>query len=148
MSTTTVQVQCDTIVSGVVTAASLVPGSANDPTVNAGYYQGATVCGDTNNNGRCDSSETQVQTDVNGHFTLIGGSGAVIADIGTIATNTASGSKNPKRNVFRISAAQLAEQTTGAVISVPSRHRARSPDGGQQLDLRDRGRRTSRSASA
>ena len=44
----------------------------------------------------------------------------VIADIGTTAVNTANGSTNPSRNVFRTAAAQLTDQGVNVVISSAS----------------------------
>ena len=111
-------VTCSVNVSGVVTSAALIPGSPTDPVVHAGYYSGAKVCVDGNNNGKCDSSEAPVVTDATGHFTLTVSSGAgLTADIGTGALNTANGSAPASRNVFRAAAAQIADQPTGVVLS-------------------------------
>jgi hypothetical protein len=105
-------------VKGVVAASALRAGSATDPTILAGYYQNAKVCVDANNNGVCDSGETPVTTDVNGAFSItLPAAAALIADIGTDATNTASGAKATSRNVFRVSIDQVKEQSAGVVIS-------------------------------
>jgi hypothetical protein len=119
--TMTAQVTCTGSVSGVVTSALLVPGSATDPTVQGGYYQGAKVCSDLNDNGRCEAGEPATTTDATGHFALPTASGApVIADIGTSAVNTANSAANPSRNVFRVAGAQLTEQGANVVISPAS----------------------------
>ena len=104
---------------GVVTASALIAGSATDPTIKAGYHQAALVCVDANNNGKCDSSENPVSTDANGNFSItLPANAALIADLGTSATNTASGAKLVSRNVFRASIDQVAEQAgSGIVIS-------------------------------
>lgn len=120
-ATMTAQVTCTGMVSGVVQSALFIPGSATDPTVKAGYYQGATVCADANDDGRCQPGEGGVTTDAAGKWALnVTGSAPIIADIGTIAVNTANGSANPSRNVFRTAAAQLAEQAGAVVISPAS----------------------------
>jgi len=109
-----------TTVSGVVAAAGFVPGgTTGDPTIKAGYYAGATVCVDANGNGKCDAGETVATTDNTGHFTLkTSSTGQLIADIGTKATNTATGTAVPSHMILRASAAQLAEQgATNVVIS-------------------------------
>jgi hypothetical protein len=107
-----------TTASGVVTASSFTPGSATEPTLAAGYYQGAKVCADANNNGKCDDAENPVTTDASGKFTLsLPAASALIADIGTGATNTASGAKQPSRTVMRVSADQVAVQGSNVVIS-------------------------------
>jgi hypothetical protein len=119
--TLTAQVTCTGNVTVVVTSALLVPGSATDPTVQAGYYQGAKVCSDVNDNGKCEAGEASTTTDATGHFSLFTTSGApVIADIGTTAVNTANGAANPSRNVFRTTGAQLTEQGANVVISPAS----------------------------
>ncbi|HVW27418.1 MAG TPA: hypothetical protein VHC69_18770 [Polyangiaceae bacterium] len=114
----TATVQCSQELGGVVAGAAFVPGSATEPVVNGGYFQGAKVCVDANDNGKCDPGETSATTDSNGHFSMLfqGGAG-VIADIGTSAVNTASGAANPRRNVFRASADQIADQGANLVIS-------------------------------
>jgi len=105
-------------VSGVVSAAAFTPGSATEPTLAAGYYQGAQVCVDTNNNGKCDSGEAPVTTDAKGAFTIsLSAKAALIADIGTGATNTADGTHPASRDVFRVSLDQVNEQASGVVIS-------------------------------
>ncbi|MES1206265.1 MAG: alkaline phosphatase family protein [Pseudomonadota bacterium] len=104
-----------------MTSALLVPGSTTDPTVQGGYYQGAKVCSDANDNGKCDAGEAVATSDATGHFSLLTTSGApVIADIGGAAVNTANGSANPSRNVFRTAGAQLTEQGANVVISPAS----------------------------
>ncbi|HEY4296711.1 MAG TPA: alkaline phosphatase family protein, partial [Paraburkholderia sp.] len=82
-------------------------------------YAGATVCVDANGNGKCDAGETVATTDNTGHFTLkTSGTGQVIADISTKATNTATGAAAPAHMILRASAAQLADQgATNVVIS-------------------------------
>jgi hypothetical protein len=103
---------------GTVTATRFAPGSAADPTIAASYYQGAKVCIDANANGVCEASETPAVTDGNGKFTLtVAARGALIADIGTDATNTASGAKVASRDVLRASLDQVIEQSGGVVIS-------------------------------
>ena len=105
-------------VSGVVSAAAFTPGSATEPTLAAGYYQGAQVCVDANNNGKCDSGEAPVTTDAKGAFTIsLSAKAALIADIGTGATNTADGTHPASRDVFRVSLDQVNEQPSGVVIS-------------------------------
>jgi hypothetical protein len=117
----TAQVMCTPGVTGVVTSALLAPGSATDPTVQGGYWKGATVCSDANDNGKCEAGEPAVTTDASGHFSLFTTSGApVIADIGTGAVNTANGSANASRNVLRTAGAQLTEQVASVVISSAS----------------------------
>jgi hypothetical protein len=117
----TTQVTCTGGVAGVVASSLLVPGSTTDPTVQGGYYQGAKVCSDLNDNGKCEAGEPSATTDASGHFQLVTQSPApVIADIGTTAVNTANGSTNPSRNVFRTAAAQLTDQGVNVVISSAS----------------------------
>ncbi|MEA3086301.1 MAG: hypothetical protein QOC89_3998 [Paraburkholderia sp.] len=109
-----------TTISGVVASAGFVPGSTTgDPTLKAGYYVGATVCVDANGNGKCDGTETIATTDATGHFTLkTSGTGQLIADVSTKATNTATGAAAPSHMILRASAAQLADQgATNVVIS-------------------------------
>src|SRR5471032_722203 len=104
--------------SGVVVATAFKPGSATDPTITSGYYQGANVCIDANNNGVCDASENPVATDAKGAFTLTASAvGPLLADIGTSATNTATGAKVASRLALRAVAAQVTEQGTAVVIS-------------------------------
>ncbi|MES2102881.1 MAG: phosphoesterase [Pseudomonadota bacterium] len=113
-------------VKGVVTASALKPGSAADPTILAGYYQGAQVCVDANNNGKCDSGESPVTTDAKGNFSItLPAAAALIADIGTSATNTANGAKVSTRNVFRVTVDQVKEQSAGVAISPLSAEIAR-----------------------
>jgi hypothetical protein len=116
--TLTMNVTCTGNVTGVVTSALFVPGSPTDPTVQGGYWQGAKVCSDANDNGKCDSGEASTTTDASGHFSLLTlNSAPVIADVGTTAVNTANGSSNPSRNVLRTAAAQLTDQGANVVIS-------------------------------
>lgn len=104
--------------SGVVVASGFKPGSAGDPTLSSGYYQGATVCIDANNNGKCDSGEPQTTTGSKGEFSLTASAAAaLIADIGTGATNSATGAKVATRTVLRAAAEQVAEQRGAVVIS-------------------------------
>jgi hypothetical protein len=113
-------------VSGVLAASAFKPGSATDPVVVAGYYQGATVCVDANNNGRCDSGETGAVTDANGKFSLsLSSASALIADIGTNAKNTATGANVPTREVLRVTLDQVREQGTAVVVSPLSSEVAR-----------------------
>ena len=110
--------QAGVTINGVVTATHFTPGSATDPTIAAAYYQGAKVCVDANGNGVCDASENPVTTDANGKFTLtVPANAALIADIGTTATNTASGASVASRDVLRASLDQVIEQAGGVVIS-------------------------------
>ena len=107
-------------VSGVVTATQFVAGSATDPTIKASYYQGAKVCVDANANGVCDAGENPVTTDANGRFTIpMATQAALIADIGTDATNTASGAKVASRDVLRASLDQVIEQAAGSIVISP-----------------------------
>jgi hypothetical protein len=120
-NTLSAQVTCTGSVSGVVTSALFVPGSATEPTVQGGYYQGAKVCSDVNDNGKCEPGEAAATTNASGQFTLFTTSAApVIADIGTSAVNTANGAPNPTRNVFRTAGAQLTDQGGNVVISPAS----------------------------
>ncbi|HWZ92938.1 MAG TPA: hypothetical protein VNW92_28930 [Polyangiaceae bacterium] len=116
--TLTATVTCSQSQSGVVSTAAFTPGSTTDPNVTAGYYQGAKVCVDANNNGSCDAGENSTTTDASGHFSLlVTAASALIADIGTTATNTANGSANPSRNVYRASLDQVVEQGSSIVLS-------------------------------
>jgi hypothetical protein len=119
--TLTAQVTCTGSIGGVVTSELFVPGSATDPAVQAGYWQGAKVCSDTNNNGHCDTGEPGATTNASGQFSFLTQSpGAVIADIPVGAINTANGSASTSRNVFRTTSAQLADQGASVVISAAS----------------------------
>jgi hypothetical protein len=119
--TLTAQLTCTGSVTGVVTSALYVPGSAADPTVQGGYYKGATVCADANDDGKCEAGEASTTTDSSGHFALDFTSAApVIADIGTTAVNTANGATNPSRTVYRTAGAQLTEQGANVVIGPAS----------------------------
>ena len=112
--------QSNVTLNGVVSASGFVAGSANDPTIKAGYYQGAMVCVDANNNGKCDASENPVSTDSNGKFSIsVPAAAALIADIGTTATNTATGQKVATRNVFRAMIDQVNEQASGTIVLSP-----------------------------
>ena len=114
-------------IKGVVTASAFKAGSATDPTITAGYYQGAQVCVDANNNGKCDANENPVTTDAKGNFTLtMSAPAAIIADIGTSATNTASGKAVASRLVLRAMVDQVNEQSAGVIISPLSSEVARS----------------------
>jgi hypothetical protein len=103
---------------GVVVASGYTPGSATDPILTGGYYQGALVCIDANNNGKCDSAEVQATTGSKGEFTLTADATApLIADIGTSATNTATGARVSARTVLRAALEQVNEQGQAIVIS-------------------------------
>jgi hypothetical protein len=105
---------------GVVTSSLLKPGSTGDQTIVAGYYSGAMVCVDANNNGKCDASENPVTTDAKGNFTLsTTANAALIADIGTTATNTADGSKVPSRLVLSAMIDQVNEQSAASIVISP-----------------------------
>ena len=109
------------VLEGVVAATAFTPGSPTEPTVTAGYFKGATVCVDANDNGKCDGGETMATTDATGKFSLtVPALSALIADIGTSATNTASSATNPSRNVFRASIEQVTEQGDAIVLSALS----------------------------
>ena len=106
-----------TMLKGVVVGAAFTPGSAST-TPGAGtapsYWQGALVCVDANNNGKCDASENPVITNSAGAFSLpVNSTAAIIADIGTSAT----GAKNTTRNVYRASVDQVNEQGSSIVLS-------------------------------
>ena len=116
--TLTATVTCSLAASGVVSTAAFVPGSATDPNIGAAYYAGAKVCVDTNGNGSCDNGELSTVTDASGHFSLqLNTASALIADIGSSATNTGSGMNNPSRNVYRAAQAQIVEQGGNIVLS-------------------------------
>ncbi|RZI62615.1 MAG: phosphoesterase [Rubrivivax sp.] len=105
-------------INGVVTATSFTAGSATDPTIAPAYYVGAKVCVDTNANGICDTTETSAVTDAKGHFSLtMPANAALIADIGTDATLSATGAKVASRDVLRASLDQVIEQAGNVVIS-------------------------------
>ena len=105
-------------INGVVTATSFTPGSATDPKIDPAYYVGAKVCVDTNANGVCDTTENPVITDTKGHFSLtLPANAALIADIGTDATLSATGAKVASRDVLRASLDQVIEQAGNVVIS-------------------------------
>jgi hypothetical protein len=116
----------NTTVSGVLTASAFKPGSSTDPVVAPGYYAGATVCVDTNGNGRCDTGEPASVTDANGKFSLpVSSVSALIADIGTNARNTATNTNVPAREVLRVMLDQVQEQGTAVVVSPLSSEVAR-----------------------
>jgi hypothetical protein len=103
---------------GVVVASGFTPGSSTDPTLSSGYYQGAVVCIDANNNGKCDAGENQATTGSKGEFSLAGSAAAaLIVDIGTSATNSATRDKVPTRLVLRAPVEQATEQGAAIVIS-------------------------------
>jgi hypothetical protein len=105
-------------IKGVVASAAFTPGSATEPTLVPISLQGALVCVDANNNGKCDASENPVTTDSKGSFSLTAAAIApIIADIGTSATSSAAGAKNPTRNVFRAAVDQVREQSGNVVLS-------------------------------
>lgn len=111
---------------GVVTASAFKPGSTTDPTILAGYYQGAMVCVDANNNGKCDPGENPVLTDATGHFSLKSASvQPVLVDTGTTAINTATGAKVLTRTVFRATIDQVNEQGSAIVVGPLSSEVAR-----------------------
>ncbi|MDM0009645.1 phosphoesterase [Variovorax sp. J22G73] len=115
-----------TTVSGVLTASAFKPGSSTDPVVAAGYYAGATVCVDSNGNGRCDTGEPAAVTDANGKFSLsLSAASALIADIGTNAKNTATNTKVATREVLRVMLDQVQEQGATVVVSPLSSEVAR-----------------------
>ncbi len=114
----TAQVTCSLSLSGSVSTAAFTPGSPTDPNIGASYYAGAKVCIDANNNGACDAGELGTVTDAAGKFVLlVTAPSALIADIGTAATNTASGIKSPSRNVYRAPLAQVSAQGANIVLS-------------------------------
>jgi hypothetical protein len=104
---------------GTVASAAFIPGSTTEPLLKAGHFAGAKVCVDANNNGKCDAAENPVTTDANGKFAISfsGSAAGLIADIPAGASNTADGSMNPSRIVFRAALGQVSEQGTGIVLS-------------------------------
>ncbi|MBO9686403.1 MAG: phosphoesterase [Mitsuaria chitosanitabida] len=105
-------------ITGVVTATSFTAGSAADPTIAPAYYVGAKVCVDADGNGVCDASEAPVLTDAKGHFSItLPANATLIADIGTDATNSATGAKVASRDVLRASLDQVLDQGGNIVIS-------------------------------
>ncbi len=112
------------VLSGVVAASGFTPGdTTGNPAISghikAGYYSGAVVCIDANSNGKCDSTETQTTTNASGQFSLTTSSAntALLADIGTSATNTAKGAAVAKRIALRASAAQVSAAFGTIIIS-------------------------------
>ena len=115
-----------TTVSGVLTASAFKPGSSTDPVVAAGYYAGATVCVDSNGNGRCDTGEPAAVTDASGKFSLsLSAASSLIADIGTNAKNTATNTNVATREVLRVMLDQVQEQGATVVVSPLSSEVAR-----------------------
>ncbi|MBO9644404.1 MAG: phosphoesterase [Pseudacidovorax sp.] len=107
-------------VNGVVAATAFKSGSATDPVFSAGYFAGAKVCVDSNNNGRCDDGETATTTDASGKFSLsVPAGAALLADIGTSARNTATGQAVASREALRISAGQVSDQQAAQVVISP-----------------------------
>jgi hypothetical protein len=112
---------------GVVVASGFRSGSPTEPYLSSGYYQGAVVCIDANNNGKCDARETQARTGSKGEFTIAGSAAAgLIADIGAGTTNSATGAKVGARLVLRASPGQVAEYGRAIVISALSSEVQRS----------------------
>ena len=120
-STTGPTSSTSTTFSGVVAASGYVPGSGTgNPTLKAGYYQKATVFVDANGNGVLDSGEASTLTDASGKFTLTTSqAGQLVADIGTSATNTATGAPVASHLVLRASAAQIADQGVDKIVISP-----------------------------
>jgi hypothetical protein len=110
-----------TTLSGVVAASGFVPGSTTgNPTLKPGYYQKATVFVDANGNGVLDSGEASTVTDASGKFTLTTtATGQLVADIGTSATNSATGAAVAGHLILRASAAQIADQGAGTIVISP-----------------------------
>ena len=110
-----------TTYSGVVATSAYVAGSkSGNPTLKPGYYSGATVCVDTNGNGKCDGTEATAKTDGSGHFSLSTSDMAqLIADIPTSATNTATGATVSSHLILRASSAQVADQGAGNIVISP-----------------------------
>ncbi len=110
-----------TTLSGVVAASGYVPGSnTGNPTLKAGYYAKATVFVDANGNGVLDSGEASTTTDASGKFTLTTTQGGqLVADIGTSATNTATGAKVASHLILRASADQIADQGAARIVISP-----------------------------
>jgi hypothetical protein len=108
-----------TTYSGKVVATAFKPDVSGDPTMTAGYYQGATVFVDTNGNGVKDAGEPSATTDATGAFTITAPAdttGQVVADIPTAATNTAAAAAVPGHLILRASAAQVADQGRTAIV--------------------------------
>ncbi len=110
-----------TTLSGVVAASGYVPGSnTGNPTLKAGYYAKATVFVDANGNGVLDSGEASTTTDASGKFTLTTTQGGqLVADIGTSATNTATGAKVASHLILRASADQIVDQGAAKIVISP-----------------------------
>jgi hypothetical protein len=105
---------------GVVTGSNYTPGSTTNPNIDAAYFANAKVCIDANTNGKCDPDENPVTTDRNGAFSLKATSvSPLLADVGTDATNSASGMNVAKRMALRISAQQIQEQGAGKIVISP-----------------------------
>lgn len=107
-------------IAGVVATSGFIPGSATEPTLKPGYYQGALVCADANENGKCESAENPATTDAHGAFKLnVSGPTSLIADIGTSAVNTGTRAPVTSRMVLRASLDQVNEQIGGGVVISP-----------------------------
>lgn len=107
-------------IAGVVATSGFTPGSATEPMLKPGYYQGALVCADANENGKCESAENPATTDAHGAFKLnVSGPTSLIADIGTSAVNTGTGAAVTSRMVLRASLDQVNEQIGGGVVISP-----------------------------
>jgi hypothetical protein len=104
---------------GRVVASAFQSSVSGDPTLTAGYYQGATVFLDSNGNGVLDAGEPSATTDATGKFTLVAASslsGQIVADIPTTATNTAAAAAVPAHLILRASAAQVTDQAKAGII--------------------------------
>jgi hypothetical protein len=109
---------------GVVVSTAYVPGSAAAPTLKPGYFAGASVCVDANDNGKCDGTESPALTDAKGAFTAQIDSSllakhSLIADIPAGAINSGNGSKLAARVALRASAAQVNNQGMSAIVISP-----------------------------
>ena len=112
----------NTTYTGRVVASAFQSDVSGDPTLKAGYYQGATVFLDTNGNGVLDAGEPSATTDATGKFTLVATSnltGQMVADVPTSATNTAAGAAVPAHLILRASAAQVTDQAKAGIIISP-----------------------------
>ncbi|MDB5856784.1 MAG: hypothetical protein JWQ76_473 [Ramlibacter sp.] len=106
---------------GVVYATAFNAGSATEPSFAGGYYQGAVVCVDANDNGRCDIGEVSATTDAGGAFSLTDTAAApLIADIRTSSMNGAAAAKVTSRTVFRVAKEQVVEQGSAIALSALS----------------------------
>ena len=112
----------NTTYTGKVVASAFQSSVSGDPTLKAGYYQGATVFLDTNGNGVKDAGEPSTTTDATGAFTLTADarlSGQIVADIPTTATNTAAAAAVPAHLILRASVLQIADQGKTAIVISP-----------------------------